>query len=472
MKTEPPAPAPADTAADLLAALPSDLPSVERRAALPAGFVAGAVAAGIKAGGGPDLAVIKATAGPAAAAAVFTTNQVVAAPVQASRTNLAITRPESRGGGTDHYGRAQAIVATSGCANAATGLAGLADQMAIAHAVAVHFGVDSTGVLSLSTGVIGTRLPVAKVAVGIVNLAVAGLEATDAGLLAAAEALRTTDTVSKVATATVALPGSDGSPVPVTVSGIAKGVGMIHPRMATMLAVVLTDAAVSPGTLHGLLRAATVRTWNQLSVDGDTSTNDTVLLLASGASAAAPVLPGSAEATALGGAVEAVARSLARQQAADGEGAATLLTCQVSGARDEIDARAVARAVISSSLVKAAAHGRDPNWGRIAGAAGNARLGEVRLLEMAGLAHADAGARAGAPAFVDPDRMRIAIAGHLVYDGPSGGPVAFDRVAARAAMSAPEVIVRIDLGLGAGSGEAFGCDLTEQYVIENAEYTT
>jgi glutamate N-acetyltransferase/amino-acid N-acetyltransferase len=472
MTTEPAPMTPVASPDDLLAVLRSDLPIVERRAVLPAGFAAGAVTAGIKASGRPDLALIRATGGPASAAAVFTTNQVVAAPVQASRANLAITRPEGRGDGTAHFGRAQAIVATSGCANAATGLAGLADQDAIAQAVAVHLGVDPFGVLSLSTGVIGTRLPVEKVAAGIVNLAVAGLATTDAGLLAAAEALRTTDSVTKVASAAATLPGPDGFPAHVTVSGIAKGVGMIHPRMATMLAVILTDAAVSPATLHGLLRAATVRTWNQLSVDGDTSTNDTVFLLASGASPAAPVLPDSAEAATLGAAIEAVARSLARQQAADGEGATTLITCQVSGARDDVDARAVARAVISSSLVKAAAHGRDPNWGRIAGAAGNARLGEARFLEMAGLNHADARARAGAPAFVDPDRMRIAIAGHLVYDGPAGGPAAFDRAAVRAAMDAPEILVRLDLGVGPGAGEAFGCDLSEQYVIENAEYTT
>ena len=457
---------------DLLTALPSSLPGVERRAVLPAGFAAGATTCGIKASGRPDLAVIRTTGAPASAAAVFTTNQVVAAPVHASRANLAITRPEGRGDGSDHFGRAQAIVATSGSANAATGLAGLADQAAIAQAVAVHFGVDPLGVLSLSTGVIGTRLPVEKVAVGIVSLASGGLPTTDDGFLAAAEALRTTDSVAKMAATQVDLPGTDGRAVTLTVAGIAKGVGMIHPRMATMLAVVLTDAAVDPATLHGLLRAATVRTWNQLSVDGDTSTNDTVFLLASGASVAAPVLPDTIEAAILGGAIEAVARSLARQQAADGEGATTLITCQVSGARDDVDGRAVARAVISSSLVKAAAHGRDPNWGRIAGAAGNARLGEVRLLETAGLAHADACARAGAPAFVDPDRMRIAIAGHLVYDGPAGGPAAFDRPATRIAMAGPEILVRLDLGLGAGTGEAFGCDLTEQYVIENAEYTT
>jgi glutamate N-acetyltransferase/amino-acid N-acetyltransferase len=215
-----------------------------------------------------------------------------------------------------------------------------------------------------------------------------------------------------------------------------------------------------------------VRTWNQLSVDGDTSTNDTVFLLASGASAAGPVLPGTPEADALSAAIEAVARELARQQAADGEGATTLITCQVTGALDDVEARAVARAVISSSLVKAAVHGRDPNWGRIVGAAGNARLGEARLLETAGLARDEARRRSGSPAFVDPGALRIAIAGHLVFDGPHGGPVPFERATVRAAMHAPEVLVRVDLGLGTGSGEAFGCDLTEQYVIENAEYTT
>jgi glutamate N-acetyltransferase/amino-acid N-acetyltransferase len=456
----------------LLAPLPSDRPSVERRAVLPAGFAAGATTAGIKASGRPDLALVHATAGPAAAAAVFTTNQVVAAPVEASRSNLAITRPEGRGDGRDHYGRAQAIVATSGSANAATGLAGLADQVAIAHAVAANLHVDPSTILSLSTGIIGTRLPVEKVVAGIVTLAGNGLASDDAAFASVAEALRTTDSVAKVAATRLELPAPDGTPVTVTVAGAAKGVGMIHPRMATMLAIVLTDAAVSPATLHGLLRAATVRTWNQLSVDGDTSTNDTVFLLASGASAAGPVLPGTPEAAALGAAVEAVGRDLARQQAADGEGATTLITCGVSGARDDVDARAVARAVVSSSLVKAAIHGRDPNWGRIAGAAGNARLGEARLLETAGLAREEAQRRSGSPAFVDPRALRIAIAGHLVYDGPAGGPAAHDRQAVRAAMDAPEALIRLDLGVGDGRGEAFGCDLTEEYVIENAEYTT
>jgi glutamate N-acetyltransferase/amino-acid N-acetyltransferase len=236
--------------------------------------------------------------------------------------------------------------------------------------------------------------------------------------------------------------------------------------------VILTDATVDPAVLHGLLRPAAARTWNQLSVDGDTSTNDTVFVLASGAGGGAPAAAGSADARALGAAIEAVARDLARQQAADGEGATTLITCQVSGATDDADARAVARSVVSSSLVKAAAHGRDPNWGRIAGAAGNARLADAEVLEAAGLPSAEARERGGRAAAVDPDRLRISIAGHLVFDGIAGGPIEFDRAAARQAMEAPEVLIRLDLGLGAGTGEAFGCDLTEAYVVENSEYTT
>jgi glutamate N-acetyltransferase/amino-acid N-acetyltransferase len=299
------------------------------------------------------------------------------------------------------------------------------------------------------------------------------LAATDDALTAAAVALQTTDSVTKTATTSLTLPDRDGFAVrPVRVTGIAKGVGMIHPRMATMLSIIVTDATVDPATLHGLLRPAAARTWDQLSVDGDTSTNDTVFVLASGAAGAAAVTAGTREAVELGRAIEAIARDLARQQAADGEGATTLITCQVSGAADDADARAIARTVISSSLVKAAAHGRDPNWGRIAGAAGNARLADEAVLAAAGLPAAAARSRAGTAAELDPDRLRIAIAGHLVFDGRAGGPVPFDREAARAAMESPELLLRLDLGLGEGVGEAFGCDLTEAYVIENSEYST
>jgi glutamate N-acetyltransferase/amino-acid N-acetyltransferase len=446
--------------------LPTGLPLVERRAALPAGFAAGGAAIGIKASGRPDLVLIRTTDGPAAAAAVFTPNAFVAAPVKQSQANLAATSGDPRG----RHGWAEVVISTSGSANAATGPAGDADQAEIGRIVSAAAGVAAERVLHLSTGIIGTRLPLDRVATGVASHILA-LTTADAGLAAAAEALRTTDSVTKVATTSVELPAA-GASVQVTVSGIAKGVGMIHPRMATMLAVVLTDAAVEPAVLAGLLRPAAVRTWNQLSVDGDTSTNDTVFVLASGKAGNQEFAAGAPAAKALGAAIEAVARDLARQQAADGEGAATLITCQVSGARDDAEARAVARAVVSSSLLKAAVHGRDPNWGRIAGAAGNGVLADAPVLEAGGLPADEAAARAGTPVTLDPDRLRIAIAGHLVFDGTAGGPVVFDRAAARADMHAPELLIRLDLGLGEGSGEGFGCDLTEQYVIENSEYTT
>ncbi len=443
------------------------LPPVERRAVMPAGFKAGGLAAGIKASGRPDLGVAVTTLGPAAAAAVFTPNAFAAAPVRLSKRHLAASSGDPRGG----FGWAEAVISTSGSANAATGDAGDDDQREIARLLAEATGAATQLTLHLSTGIIGTRLPLDKVGAGLAQL-VPELAATNKGLAAMAEALRTTDSVTKTATTTIVLPDADGRAVKVTVSGIAKGVGMIHPNMATMLSVVLTDAAVTPPTLWGLLRPAAARTWDQLSVDGDTSTNDTVFVLASGASAAAPAEAGTLEAAVLGAAIEAVARDLARQQAADGEGAATLITADVTGALDDAEARAVARAVISSSLVKAAAHGRDPNWGRIAGAAGNARLADAAVLEAAGLSLAEATRRGGTPVTLDPARLRIAIAGHPVFDGSAGGPLTFDRKAARKAMGAAEVVLSLDLGLGDGRGEAFGCDLTEQYVIENSEYTT
>ena len=442
-------------------------PSVERRAVLPGGFIAGATTAGIKASGRPDLALIMATAGPAAAAAVFTPNAFAAAPVRLSRRNLAATSDDQRGS----FGFASAVISTSGCANAATGDAGDTDQEAIGRIVADALGIDGSRVLHLSTGIIGTRLPLDRVEAGVAAVR-PSLRNDDAGLQAAAEALRTTDSVTKAATTSLVMPAPDGEPVTVTITGICKGVGMIHPNMATMLSVVLTDAAVAPEVLWGMLRQAAARTWDQLSVDGDTSTNDTVFALASGAAGTAPLSAGSHAAVAFEAALEAVARDLARQQAADGEGATILITTEVTGAADDADARAVARAVVSSSLVKAAAHGKDPNWGRIAGAAGNAVTSPAAVLEAAGLTPDEAAARATRPVPLDPATLRISIAGHLVFDGAHDGPVDFDRTAARAVMDAPEVLIELDLGQGDGVGEAFGCDLTEQYVIENSEYTT
>jgi glutamate N-acetyltransferase/amino-acid N-acetyltransferase len=424
---------------DRLAPLPNQLPEVALGAHMPAGFRAGATRAGIKASGALDLGVLATSGEPASAAATFTTNRVQAAPVRLSRANL-----EASGG------RVAAVISTSGCANAATGAPGERDQGDLADALAAATGVAVEQTLALSTGLIGSRLPVDRITAALGGLVPDGLATTDAALATLAEQLRTTDSRAKMASVRVSLASVDGGTTPVTVSGVAKGVGMIHPRMATMLALILTDAAASPATLRAVLGPVVERTWNQLTVDGDTSTNDTVFLLASGAAGGPSVEQGSVAFAPFAGAVEAVARSLARQQAADGEGATTLLTCQVSGAPDDAQARAVAREVVGSSLVKAAIHGRDPNWGRIAAAAGNA------LLE-------------GDPVPVEVDRLAIAIAGVAVFDGE---PIPFDRDAVSRAMAAPEVLLRVDLGVGDGRGEAFGCDLTEQYVVENSAYST
>jgi glutamate N-acetyltransferase/amino-acid N-acetyltransferase len=425
---------------DRLAPLPNDLPAVDLRPRLPAGFRAGAMAVGIKASGGLDLGVLATMGEPANVVATFTTNRVAAAPVHLSRANLAASG-----------GRASAVISTSGCANAATGAAGERDQAELAAALAGALDIAPELTLALSTGLIGSRLPVDRIIAGLESLVPGGLAATDDGFAALSEQMRTTDSRAKAASVRIELPGVDRGPATaVTVSGVAKGVGMIHPRMATMLALVLTDAALDPATLHAVLAPVVERTWNQLTVDGDTSTNDTVFLLASGAAGAPPIASGTDAFATFAAAVEAVARSLARQQAADGEGATTLVTCQVSGAGTHAEARAVAREVVGSSLVKAAIHGRDPNWGRIAAAAGNADVG-------------------GAPVALEPGRLAIGIAGVPVFVGE---PMPFDRDAVARAMAAPEVLLRVDLGLGDGSGEAFGCDLTEAYVIENSAYST
>jgi glutamate N-acetyltransferase/amino-acid N-acetyltransferase len=396
------------------------------------------MAVGIKASGRPDLGVLATTGGPASVAATFTTNQVPAAPIRLTRAHLGATG-----------GYATAVLSTSGCANAATGAEGDADQDALATALGERADVDPDLILAISTGLIGSRLPVNAIRGGLATLVPAGLAATDEAFAALGEQMRTTDSRAKAASVEVRLPGTTGE-VSMLISGVAKGVGMIHPRMATMLALVVTDATASPATLTAMLGPIVERTWNQLTVDGDTSTNDTVLLLASGAGDGPEVREGTPAFAMLASAVEAVARSLARQQAADGEGATTLITCQASGARTDAEARAVARSVVASSLLKAAIHGRDPNWGRIVAAAGNAVV-------------------AGVPVAIDPDRLAVAIAGMTVFDG---APIEFDRAAVSRLMDDAEVVLRVDLGLGDGRGEAFGCDLTEAYVIENSAYST
>jgi len=447
-----------------LEALACDLPEADGEARLAKGFGAVGTRAGIKDSGAPDLSVVLTDDGSAAVAAVFTTNRLLAAPVQMNKEHLAATAPEGAG----RYGWADALICTSGCANAATGAAGLADQRSLAATLATIAGTQPERVLAMSTGLIGTRLPVERVARALGTVTPV-LGRDDAAFADVAEAMRTTDSRAKKASVMVELPGGDGAPVAVTVSGVAKGVGMIHPNMATMLSFVLTDATAEPATLSQLLRPIVARTWNQLSVDGDQSTNDTVLLAASGAAGAA-ALESEPEAMAtFGRALEAVARSLARQQAADGEGAATLITCAVSGGADDAAARAAARAVVSSDLLKAAVHGADPNWGRIAMALGNAVVAPAETLEAAGLDPASARARAGQPVEIDTERLQIDIEGTPVF---AGLPLDYDEAALSERMRDGEVIIRVDLGLGAGNGEAFGCDLTEEYVIENSEYST
>lgn len=447
------------------APLDPNLPPVEELARMPAGFLGGAVAAGIKASGRMDLGVLATTGQAASVAATFTRNQLPAAPVRLNRAHLSSSFPE--GGGS--FGHVRAVLSTSGCANAATGPDGERDQAQLAAALATAVGTRPELTLAISTGLIGTRLPVATLRGPLAALIASGLSPADAGLAALAEQMCTTDSRAKAATVRIDLRDEQGRSTKATVSGVSKGVGMIHPRMATMLALILTDARVDPQTLHQLLRPAVARTWNQLTVDGDTSTNDTVLLLASGAAGGAVSGAQSPAGHQLAAAIEAVARSLARQQAADGEGAGSLITCQVHGATDDAEARAVARSVVASSLVKTAVHGHDPNWGRIVAACGNARLPDAEVLEAAGLAPAEAAARAGQPVPVDEGALRIAICAVPVF---AGQPVPFDGPALAAAMAAPEVLVRLDLGSGSGTGEAFGCDLSEEYVVENSAYST
>jgi glutamate N-acetyltransferase/amino-acid N-acetyltransferase len=445
--------------------------AVETRPRMPGGFAAGALAAGIKASGRPDLAVIAVTTpGPASAAALFTRNLVQAAPVRLSRAHLAATAArlgaaaagtaEPRAGdapGVAHrdewtppHGTARVVAVTAGSANAATGPAGDADQAEIARLLAAAAGCAPEETLHASTGLIGTRLPVGRVAAGIEALVPGGLAGDDEALAAVATAMMTTDTRLKAATVVLELPAGGGTRQ-ARITGVVKGVGMIHPGMATMIALVLTDAAVAPATLAALLRPAVALSFDQLTVDGDTSTNDTVFALASGASGADQVAPGSPGAGLLGAALAAVCRSLARQQAADGEGATCMITCRASGATDLADARAASRAVVGSSLVKAAVHGRDPNWGRVAAAAGAAIRSD------------------GSPVALAVESLRISVCGTPVF---AGAPLPFDAAAVSAAMAAPEVVVEVDLGLGQAAAEAWGCDLTEAYVRENAEYST
>jgi glutamate N-acetyltransferase/amino-acid N-acetyltransferase len=391
----------------------------------PRGFRVAAARAGLRSGPGPDVALIVSERGPIPTAATFTTNRLRAAPVELSMRAL-------RASG----GLSAAVIVNAGCANAGTGRPGLEDARAVRALVARAVGQPERHVLTCSTGLIGSRLAVDRIAAVLPQLRPsAGREAD----VAVAEAIMTTDTVPKRASVEVDL----GRGRTIRIGGMAKGSGMIHPQMATMLGFLTTDATIGVPQLREALRSSVDRTFNQLTVDGDPSTNDTVLLMASGA-AGGPALGAKARAAFSAG-LDAVCRSLVEQIAQDGEGAGHRIDVSVSGARTDREARAASRAVAGSSLVKTAVHGADPNWGRIAAAAGRS------------------GAR------LDPDRLAIRIGPVVVYDG---APAAFDERAASRAMRANVVEIGIDLGLGSASAMAWGCDLSAEYVAINSEYRT
>jgi glutamate N-acetyltransferase/amino-acid N-acetyltransferase len=398
----------------------------ERHITLPAGFTAAGVRCGIKASGREDLTIL--AAGRLVAAAVLTTrNQVTGAPVQWCRRVL------PRG-----YGRMRAIVVNSGNSNVCTGPAGLRDAEEMAARTAALLGTRAANVLVASTGVIGHRLPMEKVRAGI-DAAFAALGTGNDDL--AVRGMMTTDTVPKSAVATGRIGGTS-----FTVAGIAKGVGMIAPSMATMISLITTDLAIAPAALHRVLRAAAERTFHAVTVDSDTSTSDTLAAFASGACGNAPLTSGSEGLKRFAAAAESVCGSLARQLAADGEGATKLIEVTVSGARNVADARAAAMAIANSPLFKCAVNGGDPNWGRIAAAAGKSA------------------------AMVLQDRLTVKIGGVTLMS--RGLPRKFDLGRVTAHLAGKEIMVVCDLGIGKGRYTALTCDLSREYVTINADYHT
>ncbi|HEU5263824.1 MAG TPA: bifunctional glutamate N-acetyltransferase/amino-acid acetyltransferase ArgJ [Gaiellaceae bacterium] len=380
------------------------------------GFEASGVEAGIRRAA-PDLALVRSTL-PAVGAAVWTTNRVLAAPVVVSQRHLAVAEP-------------QAVVVNAGVANAATGPAGVADAERTARETADLLGLRAEQVVVLSTGVIGVPLPMEKL-VGGLREATASLGPN--GGDAAAAAILTTDRGPKQAVV-----HGDGF----VVGGMAKGAGMIHPRLATMLAVVTTDYPLEPGEAIEFLRPAVDESFNRISVDGECSTNDAVVLLANGASGVARD-PGRDDE--FRSALRDVCAALAREIVEDGEGATVLLEIQVSGAATEDEAVAVARRIATSPLVKTAAFGHDPNWGRVLAAAGSAPWN-------------------GGFARVDVDRLSVTFDNTVVFEHgtPTGSLPSLDGVG---------VSIGLDLALGSGEATYLASDLTYDYVRLNAEYTT
>jgi len=393
------------------------------------GFRAAGVAAGVRRADRRDVALIFADA-PCETAAVFTTNKVAAAPVLRDRALL-------KGG----VGYMRAIVANSGFANACTGEAGLRDAELCAMVAAGELGVSPDEVLVASTGVIGRRLPADRVAAGI-KAAVKELGSTSAHGLAAAQAVMTTDTKPKQACAKTTIGGKT-----VTVGGMTKGSGMIEPNMATMLGFLTTDAAISRRMLRKALLAALAKSFNRVVVDGDESTNDSLFLMASGAAGNPRIEKTGPDYDAFLDALETVCVSLAKQMAADGEGATKFVTVTVKGAKSAKDAERAARAIARSPLAKTSWYGRDPNWGRVLAAAGYSGA-EVR--DMA--------------AEVFYDRV------WAFRRGEVAGEAQLRKL--EAVMKKPSFAVTVDLHLGSHECTIYTCDISNEYVHINADYTT
>jgi len=379
----------------------------------PRGFRAAAISAGIKPSGRTDLSCVVSDADCAWA---YAGTRSAAAAACVTRNREVYRQGEG----------VRALVVNAGNANAATGAQGARDNAEMAEALASVLDLKGGAVLTASTGIIGHLLPMDRVLGGVEHLP----GELESGADAFASAIMTTDTRPKTAGAVL----STGA----RLLGTAKGSGMIHPDMATMFAFVFTDARVDQDALRAAFPQVVNRTFNAVTVDGDTSTNDMALVLANGRA-------GEVDPAEFLAALEGVMRDLARQIAADGEGATKLLTVRVSGARTETQALAAARTCCVSPLLKSAVHGNDPNWGRVIMAVG----------------------RSGAA--LDVERMTVAVQGTPVF---AGRPLPYDAAAVSASMRAPEVVFEVNLGVGDAAGEAWGCDLSTEYVSINAEYTT
>ena len=391
----------------------------------PQGFSAGGVFIGLKSRGEDKLDLAMLVSGtPCSVGGVFTTSAIRSATVDLDRTRVAT-------------GKARALIVNAGIANTCVGAQGYKDAEEMTRLAANTLGIAAEDVLVCSTGVIGVELPMSLIRSGVTQIAL-----DDAGGNQLARAMMTTDTHPKETA--VSLTTSTGQTI--TIGGVAKGSGMIHPNMATMLSFATTDAAVDPGFLQTTVKAVADETYNMLTVDGDSSTNDTFLAFANGQAGNPVIDERSPDADSFRLALQRVCTDLTRMLARDGEGASRLITVQVDGARSDGDARLAAKTIAGSNLVKSAVYGADPNWGRLMMALG----------------------RSGAEA--QEEHVDLFVNGVCIME--AGTPIPFHRDAVVALMSGEQVDFRVSLNLADGIATAFGCDLTEQYVIINSAYTT